>query len=135
MRKIKKINFKIPYSVIQSNSVLEYLDVCLEEKRIGMDEFVSFEFIDSDVLSINYIDGHESLKMRIVDDARKNYENNEGIIWTLLDSYDDLLSIKSFLHKDYVDRLDNKQKINEFIDKNIPFAFWVEEDKQLRFTY
>lgn len=129
--KLKTVEFNMPdgLSLTDPNAVNNALDNFLIENSISWEQFVGYEFDPEDLfkLNIQYIDG-PTVKLQIIQDANANHEADEGIIWTTINSYDDLLSIHFLLEASMQHQLENeKDQIIEDIENGKQFAFWFEE--------
>lgn len=111
------------------------LDEFMSINGITAEKFVDVYFDDENNLKaiIEYIDG-PSLKYKIIEDADINDKNSEGIIWTTLQSYDDLLSIKFICEPSIKHQIiHEKDQLIDDIENGKQFAFWFENDL-IKFT-
>lgn len=136
MNKLKTVEFEILASSLSDKEFKKVMDDYMERYNITVENFVSenIEITPSGdaIVRVRYIDG-KTKKQQILLDAVTNTENEEGIIWTELGSYNDLMSVYALLHSDYQKILDEeKSDIEAQIGKSITFAFWI-EDNVLKF--
>ena len=114
-----------------TNAFNEGLDIFMRENGVSIEKFVDFSLsLDNDnpVALIEYIDG-PTLKAKILQDAKENHPGSADIIWTQLNSYDDLLSIKFILEPACKFEVDTeKDNLIALIEEGKGFVFWFENE-------